>query len=258
MCGIERKGKAQADAVAVKKKIGADLSDIHAGHRERLRERARKEGIAAFQKHEVLELLLMQVIPQRDVNPLAHVLIRHFGGLEKVLAASQEELREVSGVGPRTAQWLRAVGELCFAYVDCWVRPQETILNSAQAIGFLRRNRLGRVGDFAMVCLDRAGHVVYHSVLAVGRDGFPGARDMVSMALLHHASQVFSIHFAFGEETTREETEFAIQASDTFTLLKIDFLDHIVCAGGKYHSARRAGVIDYVQADDAIAAEMET
>ncbi|MBQ4085566.1 MAG: hypothetical protein IJC54_03215, partial [Clostridia bacterium] len=77
-------------------------------------------------------------------------------------------------------------------------------------------------------------------------------------ALLHHASQVFSIHFAFGEETTREETEFAIQASDTFTLLEIDFLDHIVCAGGKYHSARRAGVIDYVQADDAIAAEMET
>ena len=44
---------------------------VHAGHRARLRERFLKEGLSGFSEHEVLELLLMFAIPQKDVNPLA-------------------------------------------------------------------------------------------------------------------------------------------------------------------------------------------
>lgn len=51
---------------------------VHAGHRARMKERFMKEGLSGFSEHEVLELLLMFAIPQRDVNPLAPSADRAF------------------------------------------------------------------------------------------------------------------------------------------------------------------------------------
>ena len=48
------------------------MNGIHTGHRQRLRERFRAQGLGGFAEHEVLELLLTYAIPQKDVNPLAH------------------------------------------------------------------------------------------------------------------------------------------------------------------------------------------
>ena len=51
---------------------------LHDGHRKRLRERYRKEGLEHFEDHNCLELLLFYSIPQRDTNPIAHNLLSHF------------------------------------------------------------------------------------------------------------------------------------------------------------------------------------
>lgn len=72
---------------------------VHAGHRARLRERFLKEGLSGFSEHEVLELLLMFAIPQKDVNPLAHALIGRFGSLSAVLEASPAESDACSRCG---------------------------------------------------------------------------------------------------------------------------------------------------------------
>ena len=61
------------------------VNGIHTGHRQRLRERFRAQGLAGFAEHEVLELLLIYAIPQKDVNPLAHALLERFGSLAAVL-----------------------------------------------------------------------------------------------------------------------------------------------------------------------------
>ena len=45
---------------------------IHDGHRQRLKNRFRQEGLDRFDEIQVLELLLFYAIPQRDTNPLAH------------------------------------------------------------------------------------------------------------------------------------------------------------------------------------------
>ena len=65
---------------------------IHSGHRERIRNRLRNEGLSSFSEHEVLELLLTYAIPRQDVNPLAHELIARFGRLSNVLEADEKEL----------------------------------------------------------------------------------------------------------------------------------------------------------------------
>ena len=67
---------------------------IHIGHRQRLKERFRAEGLDHFGERHVLELLLFYAIPQRDTAPLAQELLDHFGSLSQVLDASAAELEK--------------------------------------------------------------------------------------------------------------------------------------------------------------------
>lgn len=76
-------------------------NSIHEEHRARMQERVARDGLTSLAAHEVLEYLLYFSIPRRDTNPLAHRLIQHFGGFCQVLDASEEELMQVQGIGPR-------------------------------------------------------------------------------------------------------------------------------------------------------------
>jgi len=67
----------------------------HAGHRERLRDRARGAGIHHLPDYELLELFLFRSQPQGDVKPIAKALLARFGSLGAVLAASVEDLMTV-------------------------------------------------------------------------------------------------------------------------------------------------------------------
>lgn len=233
------------------------MAGIHAGHRKRLRARARAVGLKGFQPHEVLELLLTQIIPLKDVNPLAHGLIDKFGSVEKTLTATVDELMQVDGIGLRSAQWLSAMGELAMAYSECWYAPRDIVTGSGQAIAYLQRRMHRRTGTFAIVCLDRTGRVLNDVALENGPDGFPRPREIVRLALLHHAAQVFSVHFAFSAQPDAREIEFARHVGDVLKMVEIAHLDHIVTANGSYYSARREGLIENRPIIEASAAERE-
>lgn len=79
------------------------------GHRERVRARFLREGLSPFADYEVLELLLFYAIPRRDTKEQAHALDDTLGSLYKTLTASEEELCRVTGIGARTAHFLRSI-----------------------------------------------------------------------------------------------------------------------------------------------------
>ncbi len=89
---------------------------VHAGHRQRLKQRVRANGLKSFSEHEVLEYLLTYCIPRKDTNELAHKLIDHFNGLSGVLDASIEMLEKVDGVGAETALFLSSFPQMFDAY----------------------------------------------------------------------------------------------------------------------------------------------
>lgn len=170
---------------------------IHAGHRERIRERFRKEGLDGFSEHEVLELLLTYAIPQKDVNPLAHELVERFGSISRVLEAPLEDLVRVPGVGTNAATLLTMMPSLLSFYQRSamGVRPQ--ICNLAQARDYCRSLFIGaREELFYMICLDKAGHVIYPALLHKGTvDEVPVyPRVMVETALKHNAHGVLLAH----------------------------------------------------------------
>ncbi len=79
---------------------------MHEGHRARMFQRL-AEHEEGLQEHELLEMLLYNVIPRKNTNDIAHRLLRAFNGLNGVFAATVSELMSVEGVGKSTAEYLR-------------------------------------------------------------------------------------------------------------------------------------------------------
>ncbi|MBO5714098.1 MAG: RadC family protein [Clostridia bacterium] len=84
-------------------------SQIHVGHRERMLERFAKYP-DSLNDHEILEIILYNLVPRKDTNPLAHKLIRAFGNLKNVFSASVSELMTIEGVGKKIANGIFLLG----------------------------------------------------------------------------------------------------------------------------------------------------
>lgn len=88
-----------------------EKKNVHAGHRGRMRERFLGDGLDNFHSHEAVELFLFEFIARVNTNPIAHRLIERFGTVMGVLTAPYEELVQVQGVGPKTAEGICSVME---------------------------------------------------------------------------------------------------------------------------------------------------
>lgn len=209
----------------------------HEGHRKRLRDRAARTGLEGFQPHEVLELLLMETIPRKDVNPLAHALIRHFGSFSAVLDATREELMQVDGVGERTAEHLsRQPDYFAFYSRDRWERDETMLSNTHEACEYCK-TMFGRQREEAMavVCLDARKVVISRQILVKGTvDETPVYPRMVAeLALRMHACSVILVHNhpSGSTDPSPADIEVSEQVHRALQTLEIALLDHIIVAG---------------------------
>ena len=79
------------------------------GHRQRLRDRFLAGDAESRSDEMLLELLLTFAIGRKDVRPLAQELVKIFGNIEQVLAASPDELYKVKGLGLSSVALLKVV-----------------------------------------------------------------------------------------------------------------------------------------------------
>ena len=104
------------------------------GHRQRVKDRFRKEGLDSFDEVHALELLLFYAIPRIDTKPLARSLLDRFGSFALVLEATPEELMAVPGMGENGATFLSLVTAAGRYYQKCRTdRP--VILDSVERYG---------------------------------------------------------------------------------------------------------------------------
>ena len=54
----------------VESELNDDRSNIHKGHRKRLRKRFIENGLNSFQPHEIVEFILFYSIPRANTNEL--------------------------------------------------------------------------------------------------------------------------------------------------------------------------------------------
>ena len=133
----------------------------HTGHRQRVKTEFLTRGIEGWPDHRVLELLLFYAIPQGDVNPLAHELIDRFGSLARVLDASPDELKKVSGLGEHSVALLRMIPALSGRYMAQRSGPGNLVHTAREAAGLLLPYFYGAGNEMVYVlCLDSKGKVL--------------------------------------------------------------------------------------------------
>lgn len=89
----------------------SEKDNIHSGHRERMIKRFVADDKNLLE-HELLEIMLFSMLPRVNTNPIAHKLIKAFGGIKGVFNASIVELTAIAGVGEKTARKIRLLGAI--------------------------------------------------------------------------------------------------------------------------------------------------
>lgn len=82
-----------------------------AGHRQRVFDDIKKNGVSSLNDRHLLETLLFYVIKRQDTRPTAVALLDEFGSFDELLNASHDELTAVQGVGESSAVFLELIGE---------------------------------------------------------------------------------------------------------------------------------------------------
>ena len=170
---------------------------VHAGHRKRLKERFRQEGLDSFDELHVLELLLFYCIPQKDTNLLAHELLDRFGSLPQVLEATAEELEKVPGVGEHVSTLLTLITDISRYYMVSRSARFDVLLTNEQCGDYLLPYFVGRRDETVfMLCLDAKCKVLCCKEVGRGSVNSAGVpvRRVVETALGVNATTVILAH----------------------------------------------------------------
>lgn len=118
--------------------------NMHAGHRERMRNSVDVGGLSCLSDIQTLEYILFFSIPRGDTNSIAHHLLDKFVSLERVLEASKEELMTVEGVGEKSALLISSYLPIFRRYQMKCLQPQKIEFNTTDKIlTFMKNECLG-------------------------------------------------------------------------------------------------------------------
>lgn len=220
---------------------------IHDGHRQRLKDRFRAEGLDNFEEHEVLELLLFYCIPRKDTNPIAHELIRRFGSLSQVLEAQPEDLAEVPGMGDSAATFLSLTTAVGRYYLVNRTMQTEILRTVDECGAYLVPFFYGRRNETVfMLCLDAKCKVLCCKKVGEGSVNSAGVpiRTIVQMALAANATSVVLAHnhpsgIALPSGEDIQATRQVAAALDT---VEITLVDHIIVSDEDFVSTAQSGL----------------
>lgn len=238
----------------------------HAGHRQRMRDRFIQTDLAGFAPHEVLELLLFYAIPQRDVNPLAHRLLDHFGSLYGVMSASVEELSAVEGMGNYASSLVHLVYEM-HRYVELSrENPREVMKNYRDAQRHCLRLLSGLKNEkLYAVCLNAKMEILSDVLLSQGTVGeVPVYPRMVAQAVLRYNTRcVVLCHNHPGGSLFPSPDDIRVTQSlgEMFQSMEIALADHVIVAGNQAISMRAADLFQSGYSEAGVtfhAAEMDS
>lgn len=213
-----------------------DATNLHRGHRNRLRARFLRQGLSGFDQHHMLELLLFYAIPRRDVNELAHQLILRYGSLSGVFDADADELIRGAGLSDNTAALIKLVPALAREYLlDRGART--SALDSFEKIGaYLCDYFMGYNREVTVMLPISAGGLPGAPVV-IG-EGSPDAcgldmRKLAECVIRAGASSFVLAHNHTGTNAEPSDADIATTrlVFDTFARLGIPLREHFVVAG---------------------------
>ena len=206
--------------------------NIHKDHRKRLRARYEKYGLASFEEHNILELLLFHSIPRADTNGIAHELINTFGSLYDVLCAPYDALLQVKGVGPASASLIRNVADIA-REANLRKIASAPIDDFPHLVIYATEWFMGKAaGVVAVILLDDKNRIVHTEALSSSHTirAASYARTLTSLADTHSVCRMVLMHnHANGiMKPSDEDLYLTEQLYNTLREKNITILEHLI------------------------------
>ena len=219
---------------------------VHDGHRERLKERFRTEGLDGFTEVQVLELLLFYSVPRKDTNEIAHALLEKFGTLAQVLDANPADLEKVPGMGSNSALFLKLLSAAGRRYQISRTESASILRTLEQCGAYLQPRFFGRKHEAVfLLCMDAKCKVLACKQVGEGSVNSAGVpiRRIVETALSANATMVVLAHnhpsgLALPSADDIQTTKRLAVALDT---VEITLIDHLVFSDDDYVSMAQSG-----------------
>lgn len=221
-----------------------DVKNIHSGHRQRMREKAYKNGFDSFEQHELLEMLLYATVPQKDTNPIAHNLINSFGSFHAVFEAPVEELMKVSGMTKTSAFLLKMIPEISSEYLYDKVSGENNyIKTSEEAYNYIAPKYIGKTNEIIYVLfMNTAGKLISFEMLDKGSLNFANidSRKLVSLCLKHNAAGIIICHNHPSGNATPSSNDMITTKNIRICVnsISVKLLDHLIITDKGYTSMR--------------------
>lgn len=209
------------------------------GHRDRLRQKFLDGKLTDA---EMLELLLADVIPRRDVRILARGLIQRFGSTSQVFTTPIDVLEQFPGIGHNTAVHLKLINELLNRGYKTRMLEQTVFHDNRVISNYCLTMLSGKsVEELHVLYLDKDYRLLHDETHSVGTIDYAPVfnREIIKNSLNLNARSVALVHnhpggglFSEDDIHATEELERAINALD------IDFYDHFLVSNGILHSMR--------------------
>lgn len=219
----------------------------HDGHRARLKSRF-TDSPDSLADYELLELLLFMAIPRRDVKPLAKTLLKKFGDMQSVFAATIEQLTEVEGVTENSAIALKSVEAAAKRMMQVGIAKAPVMSSWSRLIDYCTAQMAReKIEQFRVMYLNRRNMIIADEVHQTGTVDqsavFP--REIVGRALVHGATAIILVHNHPSGDPTPSDVDLTmtreiIRAMDP---LGIVVHDHLIIAKTGHTSFKKLGLI---------------
>ncbi|CAI3925084.1 JAB domain-containing protein [Commensalibacter papalotli (ex Botero et al. 2024)] len=225
--------------VSQRSKQFANLNGV--GHRGRMRFKMLQKGGQAFEDYELLEMLLYLVIPRRDTKPLAKHLINHFGSLNGVVCAEEDQLQkanlsqefiEIIGFLKQVIERLVAPDFFNRPYLRRW-KDVIVYLNEYKLKNELHNKKVLRLlflnNQQRLICDE---YIIYQGVETISH--------IIQKALNLYAMNLITVYYvsdtAFTSAMRQGEAKFALTLQSSGRLFDLNISDHIICMDSQYFS----------------------
>lgn len=228
----------------------ADKND-NSGHRSRIYKRFDDAGIAAFSEHETLEMLLYYVFARKDTKSLAKRLLHEFGSLEKVFAATFDQLRQIDGIGPAAARLLVFMRELSLLLSKRRALAADVVISSGSELINYLGNAMENLPEeqLRVIFLNNANRIIKDEVLSDGVEDQTAVypRKIMKRAMALHATGVIVVHNHPTGQLRPSNADLVITRSlvAAADALAIRMLDHVIVGREEkgYFSFRENGLL---------------
>ena len=211
------------------------------GHRQRLKEKFLSSNHKEFADYELLELVLFNSIPRKDVKPLAKKLLQEFGNIRSVIGASEEKLIALEGITNSTCINFAVMNEILNRSLQSQIMKKNILSSWAALMDYLRIS-MGdsKTEQFRTLFLNKKNILIADELETTGTvDQTPVyTREIVKRALFHEASAIILVHNHPSGDPTPSKADIVltnqiVEACKTFNIM---VHDHIIITNDDFYS----------------------